>query len=100
MSDDPTAADHPIARRVIVSGRVQGVFFRASTRREASRHGVHGWVRNRDDGRVEAHLEGSPVAVEAVESWMRSGGPPSARVDGVDASDLVPESVADFRVRH
>lgn len=100
MSDESAATESSIARRVVVSGRVQGVFFRASTRREATRRGVRGWVRNRDDGRVEAHLEGSPDAVDAVEAWMRSGGPSSARVDEVDATDRDPSSHDAFRVRH
>lgn len=100
MSADPAIADDQAARRVVVTGRVQGVFFRASTRREATRRGVRGWVRNRDDGRVEAHLEGSSSAVGEVEAWMQAGGPPSAHVDDVDTRDVPTTSCEDFRVRH
>lgn len=88
------------ARRVVVTGRVQGVFFRASTRREARRHDVGGWVRNRPDGRVEAHLEGSSEAVAAVEEWMRAGGPPTARVDRVESHDVDVEQAGAFSIRH
>jgi acylphosphatase len=72
-----------VRRRVLVSGRVQGVFFRASLREVAVEHGVAGAARNLADGRVEAVLEGPPVAVEAVIAWCRHG-PPRARVAAVD----------------
>jgi acylphosphatase len=52
-----------VARRVVVHGSVQGVFFRDTTRRHAESRGVAGWVRNRSDGTVEAHFEGEPDAV-------------------------------------
>lgn len=71
-------------RRVFVSGTVQGVFFRESTREEADRHGVAGWVRNVPDGRVEAVFEGPREAVEALVAWCRRG-PPRARVEEVSA---------------
>lgn len=87
-----------IARRIVVSGRVQGVFFRDSTVRTAVSHGVAGWVRNRDDGTVEAHLEGEPDAVDAVIVWAR-GGPPRAEVSGVDVSDAGLEGLRGFIVR-
>ena len=69
-----------IARRVVATGRVQGVFFRDACRRQAQRLGVSGWVTNRDDGTVEAVFEGPPDAVTQMISWARSG-PPQARVD-------------------
>jgi acylphosphatase len=72
--------------RAFVSGRVQGVFFRASTAREAARLGVAGWARNLSDGRVEVLAEGEPAAVEALLAWLRKG-PPLARVTGVEAHD-------------
>jgi acylphosphatase len=75
----PTPADL-IARRVLVDGRVQGVFFRETCRREASARGVAGWVRNRSDGRVEAVFEGSPEAVEGMVAWCRRG-PAQATID-------------------
>jgi acylphosphatase len=68
---------------LLVSGRVQGVAFRAATVDEARRLGVDGWVRNLPDGRVEAEAEGERKALEALAAWCRIG-PPAARVDGVD----------------
>ena len=65
-----------VARRVTVHGRVQGVFFRDSRRREASSRGVAGWVRNCADGTVEAWFEGAPDAVEALVAWARRGPAP------------------------
>ncbi len=69
-----------------VRGRVQNVWFRDGCAREAQRLGVHGWVANCPDGRVEAVLEGTPDAVGAMESWCGRG-PTRARVDGVEARD-------------
>ena len=82
-----------IRRRVVVTGRVQGVFFRDSTRREARRRRVAGWVTNREDGSVEAVFEGEPDAVEALVAWTRRG-PVRARVDGhtVTAEEPVGET--------
>ena len=60
-----------IRRRVVVRGRVQGVFFRDTCRREARFRGVTGWVRNAADGSVEAAFEGNPAAVEAMIDWSR-----------------------------
>lgn len=71
--------------RVLVSGTVQGVWFRESTREEADRLGVAGWVRNLPDGRVEAAFEGPPEAVEAMAAWCQRG-PPNARVEEVERS--------------
>jgi acylphosphatase len=87
------------ARRVVVRGRVQGVNFRAATRQTARRHGVAGWVRNRSDGAVEAHLEGPDDAVEALEAWIVTGGPPAGEVDRVEAQDVDPEGLDRFEVR-
>jgi acylphosphatase len=75
-----------IARRLVVHGRVQGVFFRESMRLEAERLGVHGWVRNRRDGTVEAAIEGTPEAVDSLLKWAQRG-PEDARVTGVDVSE-------------
>jgi acylphosphatase len=85
-------------RRVVVSGRVQGVFFRDSTRREALRRGVAGWVCNRGDGAVEAVFEGSPEAVEALVEFCRSG-PRGAEVHDVTTSEEEPEGLRGFEVR-
>ncbi len=67
---------------VVVTGRVQGVFFRAGLREQAERRGVTGWARNEPDGSVRAHLEGSPEAVDAVLDWCAEGSS-RARVDDV-----------------
>lgn len=71
-----------MARRLVISGRVQGVGFRFFTRDAALREGIAGWVRNLPDGRVEAWVEGESDAVTRVERAVRSG-PASARVDEV-----------------
>ena len=69
---------------VAISGRVQGVWFRASTREQAARLGLTGWVRNLADGRVEAVLEGERESLQPMLDWCWTG-PPGARVDRVDA---------------
>ena len=86
------------AVRARVSGVVQGVYFRQSTRDEATRLGVRGWVRNLADGRVELHAEGPAVAVDALLAWAHRG-PSSARVDAVDVEDVASEGHAGFEVR-
>ncbi len=86
------------AVEVTVGGRVQGVFFRAEMRREASRLGVTGWVRNAADGTVVAHLEGDPAAVEQLLRWCHEG-PPQARVDRVDARQTEATGATSFGVR-
>ena len=85
---------------VLIEGRVQGVFFRASTRDEARARGLSGWVRNLADGRVEAVFEGDKAVVENMLAWCRKG-PPYAYVDQVDI-DWQPcqGDLADFRVVH
>jgi acylphosphatase len=86
-----------VAKRVKVSGDVQGVFFRDSTQSEAQSRGVAGWVRNSPDGSVEALFEGEPDAVEAMIEFARSG-PRSADVRDVDVSDQEPEGLSGFEV--
>jgi acylphosphatase len=88
----------PIRRRVVVHGRVQGVFFRDSTDREARRRGLAGWVRNRDDGTVEAVFEGSPEDVRALLEFCESG-PDSANVERTETSEEEPEGLSRFEVR-
>ena len=70
---------------LLISGRVQGVFFRAETRAAAMGFKVTGWVRNKRDGRVEAIAEGPSDAVNRLVKWCH-GGSPMARVDGVDVT--------------
>jgi acylphosphatase len=86
------------AKRVIASGRVQGVFFRDSAKREARSRGVTGWVRNREDGTVEAHFEGDEDAVAAMVEWAR-GGPPRAEVTDFEVDVAESEGLAEFEVR-
>jgi len=74
------------SRKIRVSGRVQGVGYRASLQSAAQARGLTGWVRNRHDGTVEALLQGPPEAVDAVISWARRG-PRAARVTAVDVLD-------------
>lgn len=88
-----------IARKhVWVSGRVQGVWFRGSTRDEAERLGLGGWVRNLPDGRVEAVFEGPPEAVDTAVAWCRMG-PPHAMVDSVEVVSEPPEGIRSFSIR-
>ena len=87
-----------LAVRVRAHGRVQGVWFRESTRLAACRHGVAGWVRNRPDGTVEAVLEGGEDAVARVIDVCRLG-PAGSRVDRVDVVPEQPERLVGFRVR-
>ncbi len=81
--------DAPRVRRVraIVTGRVQGVSYRASTASAARRLGVVGWVRNRSDGSVELEAEGTEQQVSALLEWCKEG-PPAARVAGVAVEEL------------
>ena len=88
-----------VARRYLISGRVQGVGFRYFAQRVASRDGIQGWVRNLPDGRVEASAEGEAEAMERFETRLRQG-PPGARVEDVEVEDSVPEGRdAGFHVR-
>lgn len=88
----------PIARRVLVTGRVQGVYFRAHTVEIARAAGVRGWVANRSDGAVEAHLEGPTSAVAQVIAWMHHG-PPRAHIETVVDHAVPMAGMADFEVR-
>lgn len=72
--------------RLEIFGRVQGVFFRASTRKKAKNLGVYGWVRNRPDGSVEAVAEGPEEKVEALVEWAKRG-PKLARVDNLEVHE-------------
>ncbi|MEJ2887006.1 acylphosphatase [Actinomycetospora aeridis] len=83
------------SKHIVVHGRVQGVFFRASAEDEATRLGVGGWVRNRDDGTVEMVVEGEDDAVERMLTWAREGSP-QAWVSGVDVTDTEPAGHRSF----
>ena len=89
-----------IRKRVLISGIVQGVFFRAYTRDSARKAGVSGWVRNLPDGRVEAAFEGHSDRVQEVVDWCWKGSPGS-RVDRVDIIDESPKGESgDFAISH
>ena len=87
-----------VRRRLLVSGRVQGVFFRDTCRRVAEEEKVSGWASNLSDGRVEVVLEGDEGAVERVLQWCREG-TDWAHVDSVDVSDEDPEGLSGFVIR-
>lgn len=83
---------------LVVKGRVQGVYFRASTQREAKRLGLSGWVRNRPDGTVEILVEGEELAIRELYGWAQKG-PSAARVDRVDTRwRSFTGEYADFRI--
>ncbi len=90
--------DAVIRKRLRVRGRVQGVFFRGATERQARALGVAGWVRNCEDGSVEAVFEGAPERVAAAVAFCREG-PRGAHVDEVECRDEEPEGLRDFTVR-
>lgn len=87
-----------IRRRVLISGQVQGVFFRATAREEAVRRGAGGWARNLPDGRVEAVFEGPEDAVAAMVAWCREG-TSLADVREVEVHEEDPEGLEDFEIR-
>lgn len=86
-----------IRRRIVASGRVQGVFFRDSVRREANSAGVAGWATNRADGKVEAVFEGDNTAVERLVEFCRRG-PGHAEVEDLEVTDEEPENLDGFKV--
>ena len=85
------------ARRIVIEGRVQGVFYRASAARRAKELGLNGWVRNLADGRVEAHAEGARASLLEFVEWCRKG-PPAARVKSLDCREAPVEGHAAFSV--
>jgi acylphosphatase len=87
-----------VRAHVVVHGRVQGVFFRDTTRRRAEQRGVAGWVRNRPEGTVEAVFEGDAEAVEALVAFCRVG-PRGARVERLELSEEKPKGLSGFDVR-
>ncbi len=86
-------------RRFLISGRVQGVFFRAGTQDRARRLSLTGWVRNLSDGRVEIVACGNDAKLKQLEEWLWQG-PPHARVESVTATDAGNQSFTDFAVTH
>jgi acylphosphatase len=90
--------DDRVHAHVYVSGRVQGVAYRANTRETVRDYDVEGWVRNLDDGRVEAVFEGPRADVEEMVEWCETGSP-AARVDDVEVEYSEPKGASGFRVR-
>ncbi|MFC6755789.1 MULTISPECIES: acylphosphatase [Haloarcula] len=84
---------------VYVSGKVQGVFFRATTRDRAQETGVDGWVKNLDDGRVEAVFEGDPDAVDAMVDFCYEGSD-MASVSTVEVEEEAPEGIDGFEIAY
>ncbi|QLG61699.1 acylphosphatase [Halorarum salinum] len=95
---DHEATDERVRAHVFVTGRVQGVYYRDSTREAARERGVDGWVRNLDDGRVEAVFEGPRDAVEGMVEWCHTGSD-AAVVEDVDVEYGDPEGETGFVVR-
>ena len=87
-----------IARRAVVHGRVQGVFYRDTVRRAAQQRGVAGWAANRSDGTVEVWLEGEPDAVDSMLRVLHDG-PPRAEVERVDVEEAEPQGLDGFGTR-
>jgi acylphosphatase len=85
-----------VRRKLQITGRVQGVFFRESCRRVAQENGVAGTARNLDDGSVRVVLEGAPEAVHRVTDWCRKG-PSGATVTGVEITNEEPQGLSGFR---
>ena len=84
-------------KRVIIHGRVQGVFFRDTLRRRAEARGLSGWVTNRGDGTVEAALEGRKADIDALLGFCKQG-PSGAEVERVDVRDEEPEGLTSFKI--
>lgn len=88
-----------VRAHVFVTGKVQGVYFRANTRDTARDQGVDGWVRNLDDGRVEAVFEGPEATVETLVEWCHEGSP-RARVDDVSVEYEEPAGIEGFEIQY
>ena len=86
-----------VAKRIVVSGRVQGVFYRDTCRREANRLDIAGSAQNLPDGTVEVIAEGEPDAIDELIAWCKKG-PAQADVDSVDVSDAAPTGAASFKI--
>jgi len=84
-------------RRFLIQGQVQGVFYRASTQSEAAQHDLTGWVRNRDDGRVEVLACGSNAGLDALETWLHEG-PPRAVVASVTSEPADDPGMSGFEI--
>jgi acylphosphatase len=95
--EEHRSGERPVRRRVVITGRVQGVFFRDTLRRLARARGVSGWARNRPDGAVVAVFEGPEREVAELVNFCHEG-PPRARVDQVRVADEQPEGLTGFAI--
>jgi acylphosphatase len=86
------------ARRLTITGRVQGVFFRVSARAKAEELGLRGWARNTPDGTVQVHAEGPEEVLDLLEAWCRQG-PDKAKVETVTAAAVPEEGYPSFEIR-
>ncbi|SFH38935.1 acylphosphatase [Desulfotomaculum arcticum] len=88
-----------VIKHVYISGRVQGVYYREYTRRQAERLGIKGWVKNLSDGRVEAIFAGDAAAVDKMLEWCNHGSP-NANVTGIEVAEgPVEEQFSDFKIK-
>lgn len=85
--------------KIRISGRVQGVFFRAATKEKAVALGLKGVVRNEPDGTVYVEAEGEQTDLQPFLDWLKKG-PPGARVENLTTTDSVPQNYRDFQVQH
>lgn len=84
--------------RIQVTGKVQGVFYRASTQAKAKELGLNGWVKNAEDGSVLIEAEGEDQKLDKLVEWCQQG-PGAAQVNAVDAEEIIPQGVNTFEVR-
>jgi len=95
---DQAKDEEPVTRHLLIHGKVQGVWYRASAQNEALKLGLQGWVRNRGGGEVEALVSGPAEAVEAFIDWAREG-PTAARVDRIEIAAADPPEPGPFSLR-
>ena len=86
-----------IAKHLVVKGKVQGVYFRASTKNEAIKYGLMGWVKNTTNGNVEIHIQGMEIDVQKLIHWTKSG-PPLAKVSEVQITEAAIAEFDSFRI--
>jgi acylphosphatase len=86
-----------VRRKLVVTGKVQGVFFRDACKGQAEMLGLRGWAKNLPDRRVEVVAEGDPNAIERLLRWCKDGGSTRSRITGVEATTEVPQGIAGFR---
>lgn len=93
-----SSSSNKLCRHYFITGKVQGVWFRDSTRKEATKQGVNGWVRNLPDGRVEAMICGTQDQLQIMHEWLQAG-PELAEVTHIEVADQPCENIPDFSIR-